>query len=145
MIDRHGIRLFYEEVLGQSLPWFDVAKAPKTQRLPNILTQNEIARIIHITRRFDLRCFWFVTYNLGLRLGETLRWNAPTSAICAVPHNPLAPTHLPSPCATVIPGGDVQRRSRKARLRRSVERDDLFNGLALAKVNRAGICADSEA
>ncbi|NKC11494.1 MAG: hypothetical protein GKR94_04600 [Gammaproteobacteria bacterium] len=51
-----------EEVLGQSLPWIDFAKAPKTQRLADILTQNAIARIIHITRRFDLRCFWFVTY-----------------------------------------------------------------------------------
>lgn len=72
-VDRNGIRFFYQEVLGKDLPWIDFARAPKTQRLPDILTQNEIARIIRATRRFDLRCFWFVTYSLGLRLGETLR------------------------------------------------------------------------
>jgi len=72
-VDRNGIRFFYEEVLGKQLPWIDFAEAPKTQRLPDILTQTEIARIIRATRRFDLRCFWFVTYSLGLRLGETLR------------------------------------------------------------------------
>lgn len=72
-VDRNGIRFFFEEVLGKALPWIDFARAPKTQRLPDILTHNEIARIIRVTRRFDLRCFWFVTYSLGLRLGETLR------------------------------------------------------------------------
>lgn len=71
-LDRNGLRFFFEEVLEQKLPWIDLIKAPRTQRLPDVLTQHEIARIIHATRRFDLRCFTFVTYSLGLRLSETL-------------------------------------------------------------------------
>jgi integrase len=71
-LDRNGIRFFFEEVLDKALPWIDLIKAPKTQRLPDILTQQEIARITRATRRFDFKCFWFVTYSLGLRLGETL-------------------------------------------------------------------------
>lgn len=71
-LDRNGIRFFYEQVLDKKLPWIDLIKAPKTQRLPDVLTHTEIANIIQATRRFDYRCFWFVTYSLGLRLGETL-------------------------------------------------------------------------
>ncbi len=71
-LDRNGIRFFFEEVLDQPLPWIDLIKAPKTQRLPDILTQEESARITRATRRFDFKCFWFVTYSLGLRLSETL-------------------------------------------------------------------------
>jgi len=72
-VDRTGIRFFYEEVLRKQLLWIDFAEAPKTQRLPDILTQTQIASIIRATRRFDFRCFGFVTSGLGLRLGETLR------------------------------------------------------------------------
>ena len=71
-LDRNGLRFFFEEVLEQALPWINLIKAPKTQRLPDVLTQAEIARLIHATRRFDLRCFIFVTYSLGLRLSEAL-------------------------------------------------------------------------
>lgn len=71
-LDRNGIRFFFEEVLDKPLPWIDLIKAPKTQRLPDVLTQDEIARIIRTTRRFDFRCFWFVTYSMGLRLSESL-------------------------------------------------------------------------
>ncbi len=72
-IDRNGIRFLYAEVLAQSWPGLDFAKAPKTQRLPDSLTPNERARILHITRRFDLQCLGFVTDTLGLRLGDTRR------------------------------------------------------------------------
>jgi site-specific recombinase XerD len=52
-LDRNGIRFFFEEVLGKKLPWIDLIEAPKTQRLPDVLTQQEIARIIRATRRFE--------------------------------------------------------------------------------------------
>jgi integrase len=71
-LDRNGIRFFFDNVLEKKLPWLDLIKGPKTQRLPDILTHTEIARIIRGTRRFDFRCFWFVTYSLGLRLVEAL-------------------------------------------------------------------------
>jgi len=71
-LDRNGIRFFFETVLNKKLQWIDFAKAPKTQRLPDILTQTELAKVIGATRRFDFKCFWFITYSLGLRLGEAL-------------------------------------------------------------------------
>jgi hypothetical protein len=39
-LDQNGIRFFHEEVLSKTLPWINFAQAPKTQRLPDILTPN---------------------------------------------------------------------------------------------------------
>jgi integrase len=72
-IDRNGIRFFFERVLGRKLPWIDLVQAPKVVSMPDVLTQDEIARILRATSRLDYRTFWFVNYSMGLRLGETLR------------------------------------------------------------------------
>ncbi len=72
-IDRNGIRCFYEQVLGQTLPWVGMVKPPVTQSLPDVLTRNEIAQIIRRTDVQRYQTFWLVTYSMGLRLGETLR------------------------------------------------------------------------
>lgn len=47
-------------------------KPPKVQSLPEVLTLDEIARIILATRERRYQTFWLTTYSLGLRLGETL-------------------------------------------------------------------------
>lgn len=71
-LDLNGLRFFYKHVLNQSLPWLDIVKPPRVQSMPDILTADEIARIIHQTRDLRLQSFWFVTYSMGLRLSETL-------------------------------------------------------------------------
>ena len=72
-LDRNGIRFFYEEVLGQSMPWIDMVRPPKIQTLPDVLTVEEIARLVCSTRERRFRVFWLATYSMGLRLGETLK------------------------------------------------------------------------
>jgi integrase/recombinase XerD len=71
-LDLNGLRFFYKHVLNQSLPWLDIVKPPKVQSMPDILTPEEIARIIHQTSDQRLQSFWFITYSMGLRLSETL-------------------------------------------------------------------------
>lgn len=71
-IDRNGLRFFHEQVLGRELPWLNLIKPPKVQALPDVLTQQEIARLILASRRLCYQSFWWVTYSLGLRLSETL-------------------------------------------------------------------------
>ncbi len=51
----------------------DLIKAPKTQRLPDIVTVDEFKRLIPATRTLSYRIFYFTVYSLGLRLGEGLR------------------------------------------------------------------------
>jgi integrase/recombinase XerD len=71
-LDLNGLRFFYKYVLQQQLPWLDIVKPPKTQALPDVLTTDEIALIIHQTQDPRLQAFWFITYSMGLRLSETL-------------------------------------------------------------------------
>ena len=70
--DRNGIRFFFEHVLGQSMPWVEMVQPPKIQTLPDVLTIQEIARLIGATRARRYRVFWLTAYSMGLRLGEAL-------------------------------------------------------------------------
>lgn len=72
-LDRNGIRFFYEQILGKTMPWLDMVRPPKVQALPDVLTIDEIARLVQCTRERRFRVFWLATYSMGLRLGETLK------------------------------------------------------------------------
>jgi integrase len=47
-------------------------KAPRTQRLPDIVTVDEAARLFARTRCLSYQVFFFTLYSMGLRLGEGL-------------------------------------------------------------------------
>ncbi len=71
-LDRNGIRFFYEEVLGKTMPWLGMVRPPKVQALPDVLSIEELASLVAATRERRYRIFWLATYSMGLRLGETL-------------------------------------------------------------------------
>jgi integrase/recombinase XerD len=72
-LDLYGLKFYYIYVLRK--PWVavDLIKPPKSQRLPDILTIEEIARLFQATHTLSYRVFYFTLYSLGLRLGEGLR------------------------------------------------------------------------
>ena len=67
------IKFYYEHVLRK--PWAapNLIKPPRSQRLPDIVTLDEVKRIFAPTRVASYRVFFFTLYSLGLRLGEGLR------------------------------------------------------------------------
>jgi len=71
-VDRNGLQFFYRHVLNQQWVWVDIIKPPQTRVLPDILTVNEVERMINGTRELRYQTFILTTYSLGLRLGETL-------------------------------------------------------------------------
>ena len=71
-IDRCGLQFFYQHVLARAWPWVDMVKAPVVKALPDVLTLEEIARLVLATRERRYQTFWWTTYSLGLRLGEAL-------------------------------------------------------------------------
>lgn len=71
-IDRNGLRFFHEQVLGRDLPWIAMLKPPVVRSLPDVLTCDEIARIVLASRQLRYKSFWWVTYSMGLRLSEAL-------------------------------------------------------------------------
>jgi site-specific recombinase XerD len=72
-LDLYGLKFYYQHVLRK--PWVapGLIKPPKSQRLPDIVTVQEAARLFAATRVASYRAFYFTLYSLGLRLGEGLR------------------------------------------------------------------------
>ena len=72
-LDLYGLKFYYAHVLRK--PWVapGLIKPPKTQRLPDLVTVEEVKRIFAATRVLSDRVFFFTLYSLGLRLGEGLR------------------------------------------------------------------------
>lgn len=72
-LDLYGLKFYYHHVLHK--PWvaIDLVKAPKTQRLPDIITVAEAQKLFAHTRILSYRVFYFTVYSMGLRLGEGLR------------------------------------------------------------------------
>jgi integrase/recombinase XerD len=71
-LDLYGYKFYTVHVLGR--PWVmpKLVKAPKTQRLPDIVTVEEAQRLFAATRCLSYRVFFFSLYSMGLRLGEGL-------------------------------------------------------------------------
>lgn len=72
-LDLYGLKFFYTQVLNK--PWQDVplVKAPKTSRIPDILTPEQLDRLFAATDRLSYKIFFFTAYSLGLRLGEGIK------------------------------------------------------------------------
>jgi integrase/recombinase XerD len=72
-LDLYGLKFFYAHVLRK--PWvaLDLVKPPRGQRLPDIVTVDEVGRLVQSTRVLSYRVLFFTLYSLGLRLGEGLR------------------------------------------------------------------------
>jgi integrase len=71
-VDRNGLQFFWKHILKRDWTWVEIIKAPNIQTLPDILTPNEVERLIGATRKLRYRVFLLTTYSMGLRLGETL-------------------------------------------------------------------------
>ena len=48
-------------------------KSPRTKRIPDIISVDEVQKLIMATDRLSYRVFFFTLYSMGLRLGEGLR------------------------------------------------------------------------
>jgi site-specific recombinase XerD len=72
-LDLYGLKFFYTHVLKKE--WVDIpmVKAPKTSRIPDILTIDQLHSLFQATTRLSYKVFFFTTYSMGLRIGEGLR------------------------------------------------------------------------
>ncbi len=71
-IDRCGLQFFWKHVLKVNWKWIEIVKPPQVKTIPDILTPDEIERLIGKTRKLRYRVFILTTYSMGLRLEETL-------------------------------------------------------------------------
>ena len=69
-VDRWGLRLFRERILKKQWHWPDIVRPPKVKRLPDVLTVEEVVRIMSLMDKLRYRACLFTIYSLGLRLNE---------------------------------------------------------------------------
>lgn len=72
-LDRNGLQFFYKHVLEKEWEWVKIVKPPKVKSLPDVLTVDEVYRIICKVRKLRYKVCLFSIYSMGLRMGEGLR------------------------------------------------------------------------
>lgn len=72
-----GIKFFYEQTLGRHWPTLDVARPKREARLPVVLSQEEVRRVLAAVRSPQYRVCLTLIYACGLRLLEGLRLQVP--------------------------------------------------------------------
>lgn len=65
-----GIKFFYEQTLQRSWSCFDLVRAPKSKKLPVVLSREEVACILGGIQRYAYRVCLTTLYSCGLRLNE---------------------------------------------------------------------------
>lgn len=66
----HGLRLFYHETLKREQMQFELPRARAPQKLPQILSREEIERLFAAATQFKHRVLLMTTYGAGLRVSE---------------------------------------------------------------------------
>jgi integrase/recombinase XerD len=68
-----GIKFFYTHTVPRDWKTLTLVRVPKPRTLPDVLTIDEVRRLIDTVQRPDLRAYFWTVYSLGLRRGEALR------------------------------------------------------------------------
>ena len=72
-LDLYGLKIFYTNVLDKTWDDIPLVKPPKTTRIPDILSVEQLNQLFAATNILSYRVFFFTTYSMGLRLGEGIR------------------------------------------------------------------------
>jgi integrase/recombinase XerD len=75
-IDLCGLQFFFKHALERPWPRLDIVRPPVKHTLPDVLSLEEVARIVLATRERRYQTFWWTTYSMGLRLSEALTLRA---------------------------------------------------------------------
>jgi len=71
-VDRIGLQFFWDHTLHKKWEWIRIVKPPRTRRIPNILSVDEVVRVLSLIKRPRYQTFFLTIYSMGLRLGECL-------------------------------------------------------------------------
>ena len=71
-VDRVGLQFFYNFVIQKDWEWINIVRPPKSQTIPNVLTKNEIRKLLNGFTRLRYQAFFYIIYSMGLRISEGL-------------------------------------------------------------------------
>lgn len=70
--DLNALRHYWKLVLGLDWDWVLIVKPPKKNTLPDILSADEINRVLECIQKPQYAVLFFIMYTMGLRIGEAL-------------------------------------------------------------------------
>ena len=68
--DRNGLQFFWKHVLKRKWKFVEIVKPPQVKRIPDILTINEVSRLLSNIELLRFRVVLFAIYSMGLRISE---------------------------------------------------------------------------
>jgi len=68
----NSIKFYYETVMQMPNRFYSIDRPFKQERLPKVISQGEVARIINATKNIKHRCILSLLYSAGLRRQELL-------------------------------------------------------------------------
>ena len=68
----NAIKFYYEQVLGRDKMYFTNLRPKKPQKLPNVLSEAEVIRLINALDNIKHKCILMMIYSAGLRLSEVV-------------------------------------------------------------------------
>jgi len=67
-----AIKFYYEYVLKKPREYYDLTRPKKSKSLPNVLSSDEIIRILSVPKSIKHRAILYTIYSAGLRLNEVI-------------------------------------------------------------------------
>ena len=71
----YGLKFFYAAVLNKDILAINLPIHKEPQKLPDILSQEEVTQIIKVTTNLKYRTMFIITYGAGLRASEVVALN----------------------------------------------------------------------
>ena len=68
----NGIKAYYEYVLGMPREFYDIKRPKKQVVIPNVLSEEEVIRIINYPKNIKHRAILWTIYSAGLRISEVV-------------------------------------------------------------------------
>lgn len=75
-LDLYGLKFFFSRVLGKTWEDIPLIKPPKTTKIPDILSVEQLHHLLAATTKLSYKVFFFTAYSLGLRLSEGIALKA---------------------------------------------------------------------
>ena len=73
----NAVKFYYEKVLGQKRKTYYIDRPKRSQKLPNVMSEEEVIRLIKAVDNLKHRCILMVIYSGGLRISEVVNLRLP--------------------------------------------------------------------
>jgi len=71
-VDLSSLKFFYRHVLSIDWVWMDIVNPPQVRSLPDVLSTEEVARLLYGFSKPCYQVYFLTVYSMGLRLSEAL-------------------------------------------------------------------------